>query len=81
MCIRDRSNYNSTVTYTYSKSDDDLLFNDGSAPAESIAPKVTITDVSFELSGNILTIALTGSYRTQTLTFYSACYPQLSSFR
>jgi Tfp pilus assembly protein PilV len=77
-----KSNYNSTVTYTYSKSDDNLLFDDGSAPPpESIAPKVTITDVSFELSGNILTIALTGSYRAQTLTFYSACYPQLSSFR
>jgi hypothetical protein len=76
-----KSNYNNTVTYTYGKSDDLLLFDDGSGPAESMVSKIEITDVIFELNGNVLTIALTGSYRSQTLTFYSACYPQLSSFR
>lgn len=76
-----KSNYNNTVPYTYSKSDDNLLFSAG-AGSESIVPKIKITDVNFDYSNrNILTIALTGSYRNQALTFYSACYPRLSSFR
>ncbi|MBU3911925.1 MAG: prepilin-type N-terminal cleavage/methylation domain-containing protein [Candidatus Omnitrophica bacterium] len=73
------ANYSDTVTYTYSKSGEDLMFDNGSGP-ESIIPKISVTDVSFALSGNILTIELTGSYRDQSLTFYSACYPQLASF-
>lgn len=75
-----RSNYGNTVTYTYSKSGGGLLFNNG-AGSESLVPKITVTDLNFTLSGNVLTVVLTGSYKNQTLTFYSACYPRLASFR
>lgn len=79
-----RSNYyNSTITYTYYKSGGELLFDNGSGSPESIASKITVEDVIFALDRNILTIELKGSYRNQQtfLTFYSACYPRLSSFR
>ncbi len=76
----DSSNYGTTVTYSYSKSGDELLFDDGSG-SEPLIPKVTVTDVAFSLDGNLLTISLTGSYKEQTLTFYSACYPRLASFQ
>ncbi|MBU1932703.1 MAG: prepilin-type N-terminal cleavage/methylation domain-containing protein [Candidatus Omnitrophica bacterium] len=74
-----RANYGNTVTYIYSKSGENLMFNNVSG-SESIIPKIRLTDLSFALSGNILTIELTGAYRNETLTFYSACYPQLASF-
>ena len=80
------ANYGNTVTYTYSKSGEDLVFNDGSG-AESIIPKIKLTGLKFELIGskrNFLTIELTGKItranRDVELTFYSACYPQLASF-
>ncbi|MBU1887968.1 MAG: prepilin-type N-terminal cleavage/methylation domain-containing protein [Candidatus Omnitrophica bacterium] len=75
------ANYENKRIYTYFISGEDLKFDNGSGSGpESIIPKISVTDVSFALSGNILTIELTGSYRDQSLTFYSACYPQLASF-
>jgi len=76
-----QSNYGTTVTYSYSKSGDELMFDNGVDPAESMAPKVTITDVTFALDGNLLTISLTGQYNDRELIFYSACYPRLASFQ
>lgn len=74
-----RSNYGNTVTYTYSKSGGDLLFNTESS-SESLVPKITLTDLEFALDGNILTVSLTGSYKDKTFTFHSACCPRLTSF-
>jgi len=77
----DSTNYGTTVTYSYSKSGDELFFNDGSgSDSLSLIPKVTVAGVAFSLDGNLLTISLIGSYKEQTLTFYSACYPRLASF-
>lgn len=75
-----QANYGSTLTYTYSKSGNELLFNDG-ASSESMVPKITVTGVNFALNGNLLTISFTGSYKNQSLTFYSAGYPRLASFQ
>ena len=75
-----RSNYASTLTYIYSKSGDELLFNNGIS-SESMAPKITVTGVNFALNGNLLTMSFTGTYKNQSLTFYSAGYPRLASFQ
>lgn len=74
-----QSNYGDTLTYTYSKSGTELIFNNGTS-TESMVPKITVTGVNFSLSGNLLTISFTGSYKNQSLTFYSAGYPRLASF-
>lgn len=74
-----RANYGSIVTYTYQKVEDELRFYNGST-WESLVPKIEVTDVDFSLDGNLLTVSLSGSYRNQTMTFYTACYPRLASF-
>jgi prepilin-type N-terminal cleavage/methylation domain-containing protein len=74
------ANYSATTPCRYYKSDNELMFDNGST-TESLVPKVSVTAVSFSLNGNLLTIYLTGSYKDQTLTFYSACYPRLASFQ
>ncbi|MFC1667268.1 hypothetical protein ACFL0P_05350 [Candidatus Omnitrophota bacterium] len=81
-----QATYGNIVTYTYSKSGTTLMFDDGANPPESMVPGAIITDVTFTLDGELLTISLTGTrgsqagaYKAQTLTFYSACYPRLAS--
>jgi hypothetical protein len=69
-------------TYTYTKTGTTLEFNDG-ATTESLIPKVTVTDVTFALDGNRMTVSLTGYYKdsNEPMTFYSSCYPRLASFQ
>lgn len=76
-----QDNYSDVVTYQYSKDEGELIFYIDGDSQESLVPKVTVTDVSFSLDGNILTISLTGTYKDQALTFYSSCYPRLASFQ
>ena len=75
-------NYASRTTYIYSKVGDVFNFNNGSAN-ESLVPKVTVTDVSFLIDGNILTVSISATHGTVTdaITLYSSCYPRLASFR
>ena len=75
-----RDNYEDVDTYTYSKSDNELIFNDGNSQ-ESLTPKVDIAGVNFSLDENLLTVSLTGSYREETVTIHTACYPRMASFR
>jgi hypothetical protein len=74
------ANYSNTTTYRYYKSDNELIFDNGST-TESLVPKISVTGVSFSLDENLLTISLTGSYKDQSLTFYAACYPRLATFQ
>ena len=76
------SNYASRATYTYSKAGDVFNFNNGSTN-ESLIPKVTVTDVSFLIDGNILTVSISATHGTVTdaITLYSSCYPRLASFQ
>ena len=76
----DQSNYANTTTYSYWRSGNLLMFDNGSG-AESLVPKIIITDLGFALNGNLITAYLTGSYKDQTLTFYTSCYPRLASFQ
>ena len=75
------TNYPSVVTYTYSKSGDDLWFNNGVDPLQSLVSKIDISDVTFSLDGDLLVLSLTGVYNNESLTFHAACYPRLASFR
>lgn len=77
------SDYTDDIKLTYKIEDNALLFDgndDGSF--ESLVSKITVVsdENSFSLSGDTLTISLTGTYKDQTLRFYSACYPRLASF-
>ena len=74
-----RSNYSTVTMYSYYKSGDTLVFDDG-VTTESLIPKVTVTAVNFTKSTNALTGYITASYNDQSLTFYFACYPRLASF-
>ena len=72
------SNYSAVTTYSYYKSGNTLVFNNGSA--ESLIPKVIVTAVNFTKTANVLTGYITASYGSQTLTFYFSCYPRLGTF-
>ncbi len=76
-----QSTYANETTYAYSKVDDTFNFNNGSTD-ESLIPKVTVTDVSFSIDGNILTVSISATHGTVTdaITLYSSCYPRLASF-
>lgn len=73
------SNYNNVTTYSYYKSGDSLIYDNGSSQ-ESLIPKVTVSDVNFSKNGNTLTGYITASYGTQSATFYFSCYSRLASF-
>lgn len=73
------NNYNDVNIYSYYKSDNSLIFDNGSLQ-ESLIPKVTVSDVNFSKNGNALTGYVTASYGSQSATFYFACYPRLASF-
>ena len=75
-------NYASRTTYAYSKDSDTFNFNNGISD-ESLIPKVTVTDVSFALDGNILTVSISATHGkvTDAITLYSSCYPRLASFQ
>ena len=76
-----RDNYEDVDIYTYSRSNnDELIFNDGQRD-ESLVSRVDVTDANFSLDENLLTISLTGSYREETLTIHTACYPRIASYR
>ncbi|MEK6733396.1 MAG: prepilin-type N-terminal cleavage/methylation domain-containing protein [Candidatus Omnitrophota bacterium] len=72
------SNYSTVTTYSYYKSGNTLVFNNGSA--ESLIPKVTVTAVNFTKTTNVLTGYITATYGSQSLTFYFSCYPRLGTF-
>ncbi len=74
-----RSNYSAVTTYSYYKSGNTFVFDNG-VTTESLIPKVTVTAVNFTKSTNALTGYITASYNDQSLTFYFACYPRLASF-
>lgn len=78
------SNYNTIATYSYYKSVNTLMFDNGITPLESLVPKVIVEAVTFannpSSDDNVLTISIRGTYKTQTLTLYSSCYPRLASF-
>jgi len=74
-----RSNYSTVTTYSYYKSENTFVFDDG-VTTESLIPKVTVTAVNFTKSTNALTGYITASYNDQSLTFYFACHPRLASF-
>ena len=73
------SNYSTVTTYSYYKSGNTLIFNNG-VTTESLIPKVTVGEVEFKKIGNALTGHITASYGSQTLTFYFSCYPRLGTF-
>lgn len=72
-------NYSDVSTYSYYKSGDTLMFDNGSSQ-ESLVPKVAVSALNFAKSGNALTGYITASYGTQSATFYFTCYPRQSSF-
>lgn len=72
------SNYSTVTTYSYYKSGNTLVFDNG--VAESLIPKVTVTAVNFTKTTNALTGYITASYGSQSLTFYFSCYPRLGTF-
>lgn len=77
------SNYTNTVTYSYTKSGNELIFNNGTS-SESLAPNIKLTDVNFTILDNkLLTVSLTGYYRDPNIsvTFDSASYPRMASFQ
>ena len=76
------SNYASRTTYIYSKVGDVFNFNNGSTD-ESLVPKVVVTDVSFLIDGNVLTVSISATHGkvTDAITLYSSCYPRLASFQ
>lgn len=73
------SNYNDVTNYSYYKSGDSLIFDNGSSQ-ESLIPKVVVSAVNFAKSGNTLTGYITANYGTQNATFYFSCYPRQASF-
>lgn len=73
------SNYSNVSTYSYYKSGDTLMFDNGSGQ-ESLVPKVAVSAVNFAKSGSALTGYITASYGTQSATFYFTCYPRQASF-
>ncbi|NQT75639.1 MAG: prepilin-type N-terminal cleavage/methylation domain-containing protein [Candidatus Omnitrophica bacterium] len=78
------SDYTDDTNLRYKIEDNALLFdgNDDGDFEESLVSKITVVsdESSFSLSGDTLTISLTGQYNNQKLTVYSACYPRLASF-
>ncbi len=76
-----RDNYDDVVIYQYSKVDDELIFSVAGEQEESLASRIGITDVDFSLDENLLTVSLTGTYKDQTLSFHTACYPRLASYQ
>jgi len=76
-------NYSSATVYSYYKSGNALIFDNG-VTQENLIPKVTVTDVNFlkDVGSNIVTGYITAYYRdsTRPLTFYFSCYPRLASF-
>ena len=74
------ANYGAVTIYTYSKVGNTIMFDDGGGSPESLAPKISIDYVSFDLDSNLLTIELEGSYGGRSVRFYSACYPRFASF-
>jgi hypothetical protein len=75
------ANYSTVTTYSYYKSGDALIFNNG-VTQESLIPKVTVTAVNFTKTINALTGYITAYYSdpAKELTFYFSCYPRLASF-
>ena len=73
------SNYSDVSTYSYYKSGDTLMFDNGSGQ-ESLVPKVVVSAVNFAKSGNALTGYITASYGAQSATFYFTCHPRQASF-
>lgn len=73
------SNYNTVTTYSYYKSGDTLIFDNG-VTQESLIPKVTVSAINFTKSGNTLTGFITAAYGAESVTFYFSCYPRLASF-
>lgn len=74
-----RANYSTVTTYSYYKSGNTLIFDNG-VTTESLIPKVVVTAVNFTKSGDTLTASITASFGSQTQTFYFACYPRLGTF-
>ena len=74
------ANYQDVVTYSYYKDGDELKFDNGSSEIDSLAQKVTITEVNFSKNGNLLEGRITAAYKTQSMTLYFACYPRMASF-
>jgi hypothetical protein len=73
-------NYSDVITYSYYKSGDTLMFNDGVNPPESLIPKVSVSSVNFEKSGNTLICYVAATYGAQSQTIYFACHPRLATF-
>jgi len=75
------SNYSAVTTYSYYKSGDTLIFDNG-ITQESLTPKVTVTAVNFTKTTNALTGYITAYYTdpAKELTFYFSCYPRMASF-
>ncbi|MCX5687437.1 MAG: prepilin-type N-terminal cleavage/methylation domain-containing protein [Candidatus Omnitrophica bacterium] len=76
------SNYSSATTYSYYRSGSALIFDNG-VTQDDLIPKVTVTAVNFfkDVANNTVTGDITATYGTQSLTFYFACYPRLTSFK
>lgn len=81
--------YHDVTTYTYcrgnytgpSAAGTMLMFTTDSVNYEPLNTKITILDVNFTRTQNLLEISLTGRYRTKNYTVHSSCYPRMSSFQ
>ena len=75
------SNYSTVTIYSYYKSGNTLIFDNG-VTQESLIPKVTVTAVNFTKTTNALTGYITAYYSdpAKALTFYFSCYPRQASF-
>jgi len=75
------SNYSTVTIYSYYKSGNTLIFDNG-VTQESLIPKVTVTAVNFTKATNALTGYITAYYTdpAKALTFYFSCYPRQASF-
>jgi len=79
------ANYTSGVEnyrYRYDATVKKIFFRVGSGAEEDLIPKVSVTEVNFTETGNILTGYIKAYYTdpTQIITFYFGCYPRLASF-
>lgn len=73
------ANYNTVTTYSYYKSGNTLIFDNG-VTQESLIPKVTVSALNFSKSGNTLIGFITAAYGAESATFYFSCYPRLATF-
>ena len=79
--LLDSSNYADTDTYEYELVSGSLQYVDGVTSAvEDLCPKITVTNATFSVGSNELTVSLEGSYVNETVTLYSSSHPRLTTF-